>query len=413
MFAYFCTMQSLLIIGYVWPEPTATAAGSRMLQIIEQFQQLNFSITFACPAVKPITAFNLKELSVTEEVIELNSSSFDEFVSKLRPTIVLFDRFMMEEQFGWRVAEQCPNALRLLNSEDLHFLRKAREQAVKKGKEFSNGLLFSDEAKREIASMYRCDVTFTISEFEMEYLKNVYQIPESLLLYLPFLIDVDVAPKPKFKERTDFIFIGNFIHAPNWDTVLQLKQYIWPLLKKQLPKAKMHVYGGYPSEKVFQLHNEQQGFLVHGRAKDVNQEMQKVKVCLAPLRFGAGLKGKLIDAMQNDTPFVTSSLGAEGMFGDIDFKDSIADEVNDFVNKSVRLYSDQHLWELHQEKGKDVLKTRFAKPLFVNEFKEKIKYLLEHTEKHRTQNFIGAMLQHHSLKSSRYLSKWIEEKNKN
>lgn len=409
---YFCKMRSLLIIGYVWPEPTATAAGSRMLQIIEQFQQLNYKITFASPAQKPNTAFDLPSISVVEEEIELNNTSFDVFLENLNPTVVMFDRFMMEEQFGWRVAYICPNALRMLDSEDLHFLRKSRQESVKKEQILPMGIIHSEESKREIAGIYRCDITLTISEFEMNYLIKVYRIPEALLWYFPFLVEVDELPKPTFEERQDFLFIGNFIHAPNWDAVLQLKQHLWPEIKKQIPKAKLHIYGGYPTDKVFQLHNNKDCFLVHGRTADVNEVMQQVKVCLAPMRFGAGLKGKLIDAMQNNTPFITTKIGAEGMFGDIDLQDSIASNNTDFIHKSVALYTQESLWSSQAEKGKIVLKARFDKNIFENEFPSKLNDLLMNLEANRNHNFIGSMLQHHTLKSTMYLSKWIAEKNK-
>ncbi|MDO3694312.1 glycosyltransferase [Wenyingzhuangia sp. chi5] len=405
-------MQSLLIIGYVWPEPTATAAGSRMLQIIEQFQLAEYVVTFASPAQKPTTAFNLNCIDVVEETILLNDVSFDEFLKDLNPTVVLFDRFMIEEQFGWRVAKICPDALRLLDSEDLHFLRKARQEAVKKGLDLPKGMILSEDAKREIASIYRCDATLTISEFEMIYLKEVYQIPETILWYLPFLVEVENHLTPSFNKRQDFLFIGNFIHAPNWDAVLQLKQVVWPKIKKKLPKAHLHIYGGYPSDKVFQLHNAKDGFLVHGRAEEVAKVMKETRVCLAPMRFGAGLKGKLIDAMQNNTPFITTEIGSEGMFGDFDLKNCIANTEEDFINKAIQLYTDENLWNVESNKGKQILKTRFEKSIFQKAFTEKLQDLILNLNTYRAQNFIGSMLQHHTLKSSMYLSKWIAEKNK-
>lgn len=411
-FLYFCKMQSLLIIGYVWPEPTATAAGSRMLQIIEQFQNLQFQVTFVSPAIKPETAFDLSTINVLEKSIELNHDSFDAFLLSLSPEIVLFDRFLMEEQFGWRVAQHCPQSLRMLDSEDLHFLRKARELSVKKGQELPTGIITTDEAKRELASIYRCDVTLTISEYEMDYLKKVYQIPEMLLWYLPFLVTIDENLTPSFEQREDFVFIGNFVHAPNWDAVLYLKQTIWPLIRKELPKANLHIYGSYPSQKVFQLQNVNERFLIQGRAENVNSTMQQAKVCLAPVRFGAGLKGKLIDAMQNETPFVTTPIGAEGMFGNYDFSACVGDTDQELVQKAVSLYKNKEEWTFFQKKGKQVLKERFDKELFSKNFGLKVDQLLEYKDVAREQNFIGAMLQHHTLKSTMYLSKWIAEKNK-
>ena len=180
--------QKVLIIGYVWVEPNSSAAGGRMLQLIEQFLQQDFKITFACPAQKGEKASNLSSLGIDEISIELNNTSFDDFIKELQPTIVLFDRFMMEEQFGWRVAENCPKALRILDTEDLHFLRKMRHQQIKKGEGFNTeALLNSDDAKREIAAILRCDMSLIISTFEMDLLKDVFKIDKKILYYQNFL----------------------------------------------------------------------------------------------------------------------------------------------------------------------------------------------------------------------------------
>ena len=113
-------MQTLLIIGYVWPEPTATAAGYRMLQIIKQFQLSGYQVTFVSSAQQPETAFDLELIGVVHQQIALNHVSFDLFIKELNPSIIMFDRFMTEEQFGWRVTNVCPDAIKLLDSEDLH-----------------------------------------------------------------------------------------------------------------------------------------------------------------------------------------------------------------------------------------------------------------------------------------------------
>ena len=117
-------MKRLLIIGYVWPEPTSSAAGSRMMQLIKLFLVRNYEVIYASPARASEYAINFEELGITKKKITTNSSDFDEYVSELSPQVVMFDRFMMEEQFGWRVAENCPDAIRILDTEDLHFLEK-------------------------------------------------------------------------------------------------------------------------------------------------------------------------------------------------------------------------------------------------------------------------------------------------
>ena len=177
-------IKSLLIIGAVWVEPNSSAAGKRMLQLIAQFLERDYKITFASPAQKNEKAIDLISSGIIEVAIELNNASFDVFVKELNPTIVLFDRFMMEEQFGWRVAENCPDAIRILDTEDLHFLRKTRQQQLKKGEAFTNdALLQSDDTKREIASILRCDVSLIISTYEMDLLKSNF-----LIIYNDYLM---------------------------------------------------------------------------------------------------------------------------------------------------------------------------------------------------------------------------------
>lgn len=409
--------KQLLIIGFVWPEPKSSAAGSRMMQLIEVFQIADYQITFASPCAKSDNAFNLESINVSPVSIELNNTSFDVFVKTLNPDIVVFDRFMMEEQFGWRITEQCPNALKILDTEDLHCLRKGRQQAFKDSMSFNESYLFNDVAKREIASIYRSDLSLIISEVEMEILKNQFKVDASLLIYLPFMQDFisDEYKQslPNFQDRNHFITIGNFLHEPNYNAILYLKEAIWPLIKKQLPKAELHVYGAYASHKINQLHNDNQGFLIKGFAEDVNEVMQNAKICLAPIRFGAGLKGKLIDAMINGTPAVTSTIGAEGMFDNLAANGFIEDDLQEFVNKSVKLYNDAILWKEKQSNGFIIINSRFSKNAHQDSFLNKVNKTIDTLNNHRLNNFTGKMLQHHTLQSTKFMSKWIEEKNKN
>lgn len=117
-------VKRLVIIGLVVPEPASTAAGTRMLQLIDLFRERNYEITFLTSAGN--IEFSEK---IDFQKIEINDSSFDELINNLDPDIVLFDRFVTEEQFGWRVSENCPQALKILDTEDLHFLREARRKA--------------------------------------------------------------------------------------------------------------------------------------------------------------------------------------------------------------------------------------------------------------------------------------------
>ena len=408
--------QHILIIGTVWPEPNSSAAGSRTLQLIEQFQLLNWKITFACAASDSNFSIDFRKHNIEKITIELNSSSFDEFIKNLQPTIVLFDRFMMEEQFGWRVSENCPNALRILDTIDLHCLRLARQNAFKERRQFTYEDLYSDIAKREIASIYRCDCTLMISSFEMSLLKEFFKIDSDILHYTPFLLnliqEVNNLNWPLFENRKHFVTIGNFLHEPNWNGVLYLKEEIWPLIKKQLPEAELHVYGAYPSPKVTQLHQPKEGFLIKGRADSAQLVMLHAKVCLAPLRFGAGLKGKLIDAMECGTPSVTTSIGSEAMHGTLEWGGFITDNTQDFANSAVKLYTNKSAWLQAQKQGVEIINHVFNKESHSKLLIEKMYHLKNQLTQHRHKNFIGAMLTHHTISATKYMSRWIEEKNK-
>jgi len=381
-------MKHLIIIGAVWPEPNSTAAGSRMLQIIALFQNQDYEITFLCSASKSDFSFDLNTISVQTKTIQLNDSSFDDEIVALNPNVVLFDRFMIEEQYGWRVMENCPNALRILDTEDLHFLRKAREVAYKQNRELVFEDYISDVFKREMASIYRCDLTLIISEYEMQLTTETFQINASLLQYLSFLSEEITTNVPKFDERKHFVSIGNFLHEPNWQTVLELKK-LWKSIKKQLPEAELHVYGAYVPEKAKQLHNEKEGFLIKGRAESVAAVYSKAKVLLAPIPYGAGLKGKLFEAMQLGLPSITTEMGAEAMNGNLDWNGFITSDENDFITKAVELYKDKSLWETAQKNGYKIIEKRFKKELFASDFMNKVETLQMNLKSHRNQNFLG------------------------
>ena len=403
-------MKNLVIIGKVFPEPNSTAAGSRMIQLMDLFLAQNYQITFLSTATISENSFDLSSKNIQFQNILLNDSSFDELIINLNPDVVVFDRFTTEEQFGWRVSEQVPNAVKILDTEDLHFLRNAREKAFRQNKNLENSDLINDVFKREIASILRCDVSLIISEFEMNLLIEKFKIDENILFYLP-LFGAVKKPKTSFSERKNFVSIGNFLHEPNWQTVLQLKK-LWKDIKKQLPEAEIHIYGAYASEKVFQLHNEKEGFIIKGKAESVETVFKTAKVLLAPIPFGAGIKGKLLESMQFGLPNVTSTIGAEAMHGNFEWNGFITDNENEFIEKVVLLYQDENLWQKSQEKGFNIIENRFKKELFEPDFIHKIQEISENLELHRNQNFLGQILQHHTLQSTKYLSKWIEEKNK-
>ena len=410
--------KAILIIGQVWPEPQTTAAGQRMLQLIALFFEYGYTLHFACAAKVSEFSSTLTDFGVICHSIQINDSQFDELLITIQPEIVMYDRFIVEEQFGWRVSENLPNALTILDTEDLHSLRKTRELAIAKNTTFSKTLYIQQEiTKREIASMYRCDLTLLISDYEMQLLSEYFNLDRVLLLHLPMFADY-ITHEVKsqwntFENRQNFMTIGSGRHAPNVDSICYTIENIWPFIRKELPEASFEIYGAYLPQKVKQLHQPKKGIYIKGWIAKEQLAFQKARICLAPLRFGAGIKGKLLTAMQYGTPTITTPIGAEGMLPeDGDWNGFISEDPNQLAKAAVRLYTNKNLWLQCQQNGIELINTKFQKERYQSIVKDKIEYAKKDVHQFRAINFIGAMLRHHTLQSTKYLAKWIEEKNK-
>jgi glycosyltransferase involved in cell wall biosynthesis len=432
-------MQKILVIAYVWAEPRSSAAGGRMMELLSLFRHQGWQVVFASAAALSEHRADLSSLQIEEKSISLNCDSFDHFVAGYQPDLVLFDRFFSEEQFGWRVEKACPRALRVLDTCDLHSLRYARQTLLKQAQQACNNevernqigaveatpdtvaVLMAEEdmAQREIASIYRCDLSLMISSFEMNLLQEQFGVPAMLLHHCTLMSHLRPEPSaselPGFEQRQHFLSIGNFRHAPNWDSVLWLKHAIWPRIRQVLPQAQLHVLGAYPPPKATALHNPQQGFHVLGWVDDALALMMQARVCLAPLRFGAGIKGKLADAMLCGTPSVTTAIGSEGMcgeFGELAWGGAVAQSTEDFAVAAIRLYQDGAEWQRAQMYGRQIMQSYFNREESGLALLSRLNSAKQQQNEHRRKNFTGVMLRHHLHKSTQYMSQWIAEKNK-
>ena len=397
-------MMNCLIIGKVWPEPTSTAAGRRTYDVITALQLGCWQVHFASAAQRGEHALDLEAIGVTTHEIAVNDAAFDPWVEALAPQVVIFDRFMTEEQFGWRVAQHCPEAVCVLDTSDLHSLRLAREQVIKSGEALK---LKNDIALREIAAIYRSDLTLMISEFEMEILVDEFGINESLLAYWPFSLELS-QECVLFENRKDFILIGSFLHPPNLDAVRWCKAEIWPLIRQQLPEAELHCYGSYGDRFAAELHAPKNGFYFKGRTEDALATMTLYRVNLAPLRYGAGLKGKVFDGFQTGTPTVMTPIAAEGISTNLEWAHTAAE---DFANAALKLYREPEAWRIRQCEERSLCQDRFDSAIWLPRLAAIIQCVIGEKVQRREQNFIGKMLRHHQHRSTEFMSRWIELKN--
>ncbi|TLS75819.1 glycosyltransferase [Mariprofundus erugo] len=411
-------ISRVLVIGSLWPEPASSGAGLRMLELSQLFVRQGWQVTYASTAAVNEHSVDLSLLGISCVTIAVNDSGFDHFVAGLQPDVVLFDRFSMEEQFGWRVEKACPDAMRIIETIDLHLLREARQQLAKGNRSVirqpSKAALFNEIALREIAALLRSDLSILVSDFEVQLLQEQFLLAPALLHYCPFMFEpADLhRASPAFEARRHFITIGNFRHPPNWDAVLWLKEAIWPLIRRELPEAELHVYGAYAPPRATALDDVKSGFRVPGRAADVHTVMQSARVCLAPLRFGAGIKTKLADAMIHGTPNVTTSIGAEGMHGGLPWGGALADDAVSFAAAAVALYRDERAWQHAQADGQAIVQALFDGERNGRALIARIREIRVRLPEHRLDNFVGAMLRHHHQRSTEFMSRWIEAKNR-
>ena len=398
-------MMNCLIIGKVWPEPTSTAAGQRTYDVIEALQLGCWQVHFASAAQRGEHTLDLEAIGVKTHKIALNDAAFDPWVEALAPEVVIFDRFMTEEQFGWRVAQHCPEALRVLDTSDLHCLRHARGHALKSSESLN---LKNEIGLREIAAIYRSDLTLIISEFEMEILRDEFAISESLLAYWPFSLELS-NECTLFGNRKDFILIGSFLHPPNLDAARWCKAEIWPLIRQRLPEAELHCYGSYGDRYAAELHEPKSGFHFKGRADDALATMSRYRLNLAPLRYGAGLKGKVFDGFQTGTPTIMTAIAAEGICNNLDWVHAGAE---DFAAAALQLYRDPKAWRIRQLEERALCRDRFSSAEWLSQLSKTIQCVIGEKVQRREQNFIGQMLRHHQHRSTEFMSRWIECKNK-
>lgn len=405
-----------LVLGTVWPEPTSSAAGVRVRSDIETLLHNGWRVTFGSSAKDNLFREALNDRGVqTIPLVENDSSMLDVF-RRLQPDVTIFERFMMEEKFGWRIREACPDCARVLDTIDLHSLRHARQQAVLTGVDLGSVRQVTpspaDEMLlRELAAIYRCDLSLLLSDAELDILVGPFAVPPGKVALHPITYPDPPSGLPGFSDRQHMVTIGNFRHPPNRDAFFFLKNQVWPTIRRDLPECELHLYGAYPPKEIMAASDSAAGFVVKGPCPDQIKTLAAYRVTLAPLRYGAGIKGKISDSWFAGLPVVTTSIGAEGMGPEDAWGGTMADDIASFRAAAVRLYTDEPSWTESLQRGQAILARQFSRagraPLLLAALHE----LLDHLSRRRASDILGSLLWHQGQRSTEYFSRWIEAKN--
>ena len=220
-----------------------------------------------------------------------------------------------------------------------------------------------------------------------------------------------------FEARQHCILIGSFMHAPNVDAARWCKQAIWPLIRKALPAAELHCYGSYGDKFKGELHAPKLGFHFKGRAEDALATMANYRLNLAPLRYGAGLKGKVFDGFQTGTPTVTTPIGAEGVTGAMDWGCPISSRpATSLPTPRSTLYARRRIdgrrvqAQGQQHRDGSAFDAARVAATAARSCCEAVRS--RRATEDRQQHFTGRMLRHHHHRSTEFMSRWIEAKNR-
>jgi hypothetical protein len=392
-------VPKLLVIGTIWPEPQASAASARLAQVVRAFGDDGWQVTFVSDARENAATEVMRAAGVTCVRLAPNDSTFDAFAIGLRPDCVLFDKFANEEKFGWRVRAACPDAVRVLDTIDLHFLRLGRDLE----------LTDNTTALREVAAIHRCDLALLTSDYEWQLLTTRCQVPAAQLqvcrLAYPAREDA-----PGYGERTGFAMFGNYRHPPNTDALKWVKAEIWPRIRARLPDARLDVWGAYPAPEHLALTAPHDGLHVRGFNAAHFDDLRTCRVNLAPLRSGAGIKGKIADGWWRGVPVVTTPIGAEGMHGELPFGGLVAGTAEELADAAVRLHEDHVAWNAAADAAARLIDTLYTEAATMTPLLTRIAMLRANLGAARQANFTGAMLWQQGLRATEYFSRWIELK---
>jgi O-antigen biosynthesis protein len=267
---------------------------------------------------------------------------------------VMVSRHYVAREFLPLLRRHAPQARIVFDSVDLHYLREQR------GAEVAGDRALQQVAERtralELAVIAQADATLVVSEVERDVLAR--DAPQARVEILSNLHQLS-GPGPTFDQRHDLVFVGGFRHPPNVDGVRWFVDAVFPLIRAQLPGVRFHCIGSNVPVQIAEL-SRHDGVLVHGHVADIAPYMEGVRIGLAPLRYGAGVKGKVNLSMAHGQPVVATSCAVEGMHLRDGIDVLVADDAKSFADAVVRLHGDEALWRTLSANGLDNVARHFS-----------------------------------------------------
>ena len=371
--------KSILVIDAFLPFYDRASGSLRLFNILKLLKKMKFHITFLAGynslenQYRPI----LEEIGIevyagdydAKEVADLKDKSFKSISYDLLFRNRSYDYALIE---FWNVASYylplirkfSPQTKIIIDSVDIHFIREIREAELLKSSELKRKALLNKD--REIGIYKRADRIWVVTENDKKAIKDLIgNIPIDVIPN----IHKNIEYVKTYEESSDLLFIGNFNHPPNRDAIHFFCKEIFSLILKKIPGVKLFIVGNNPSEEIKALASKE--IIVTGYVQDLSLYLKKARISVNPLRYGAGMKGKIGEALSWGLPVVTTSIGAEGMEL-IDRKDAlIADSPEEFAKKVIELYLNSELWNELSSNGRKKVEENWT-PEVVNRKLEEI-----------------------------------------
>lgn len=348
----------LLAIDTKLPKPDEDSGSLRMFNLLVVARRLGFHVTLAVEEFETRgTERYIRDLR--RRGIEVKTPPWSSSPAHLiRTSGALYDVVLMSRPDNAtrhlaNVQKHAPRAVTVFDTVDLHFVRQRREAELLGD---AKRLARAEERRlEEVALAEACDFTLTVSEHERRVL--LAECPSARVLVVSNILEQQPATTP-FAARPDFLFIGGFHHPPNADAVRTFVADVLPLVRKRLPTARFLVVGSRPTPEIRALASEH--VVVTGHVEDLAPLFERCRCSVAPLRWGAGVKGKINSSMSFGVPVVASTTAVEGM--DLVAGDDVlvADSPEAFADAMVRLYEDEALWQKLSSNGREALRRAFS-----------------------------------------------------
>ena len=359
-------LDRILVLDDRVPFHDRGSGDPRMARMLYELADLwpNARITLAAADGREVERYAEPLLAAGIEVVAPPVDWLGWFESRMfHYSVVIFSRAPNITRFEPFIRGTQPQALRVFDTEALSFRRLERMAGVVHAGPGSELRVEAAQTRTvEIGAIQNSDVVFAVSEEESKLIAEL--APETKTFVLPHYIE-PVANPPGFEERSEVIFFGGFLAgpgSPNEDAVLRLAAEVMPLLWEREPELRLHIVGADVTPAVQALSSER--IEVVGYVADPTDWLVRARVLISPIRFAAGINLKLLDAMRAGLPFVTTSIGAEGLpLGGLR-SDLVADGSAELADRAHALYTDRDLWRRAQRHLLDAAETRFDRETF-------------------------------------------------